>query len=194
MCEFSEKLVAWLDRELPSEEASALERHLHSCSECSGLIAAYEEVSTALSDYCYCVMAPARRTGQRVMAGTGAVAAGLLLLSLFPRVAQGPAPLPPPPGIIPPAIAFEQAPVQGRNVPQKRTGKSAGGAVFQPVARGAVERAGVQNAVRPFPEIEIAIPAEAIFPPGAAPEGVQFVAAISIGADGSAQSIRLRPY
>jgi hypothetical protein len=54
----------------------------------------------------------------------------------------------------------------------------------------------VQNAMRQFgqPEIEIAIPAEAIFPPGAVPEGFQFVADVSIGADGSAQSLRLRPY
>ena len=43
------------------------------------------------------------------------------------------------------------------------------------------------------PAIEIAIPAESMFPPGAVPEGVTFTADLSIGADGSAQQMRLRP-
>jgi hypothetical protein len=41
--------------------------------------------------------------------------------------------------------------------------------------------------------IQIAIPAEAMFPPGAMPEGVTFVADVSIGADGSVEQLRLRP-
>ena len=43
------------------------------------------------------------------------------------------------------------------------------------------------------PAIEIAIPAESMFPPGAVPEGVTFTAELRIGADGSAQQMRLRP-
>ena len=43
------------------------------------------------------------------------------------------------------------------------------------------------------PAVEIAIPADAIFPPGAAPEGVSFAADVTIAPDGSAQQIRLRP-
>jgi hypothetical protein len=39
--------------------------------------------------------------------------------------------------------------------------------------------------------IQIAIPAEAIFPPGAVPEGVTYIA--SLAPDGSVQSIRLQP-
>ena len=34
MCDFSGKLVAWLDRELPAEEAADVERHLEACTEC----------------------------------------------------------------------------------------------------------------------------------------------------------------
>ena len=43
------------------------------------------------------------------------------------------------------------------------------------------------------PAIEIVIPAEAVFPPGAIPEGVSFNANLTIGADGFAQRLRLWP-
>ena len=42
------------------------------------------------------------------------------------------------------------------------------------------------------PAIQIAIPADSMFPPGAVPEGVNFVASLSL-ADGSVQAIRLQP-
>jgi anti-sigma factor RsiW len=180
MCEYSEKLVAWLDRELPPDEAVRLERHLHSCSECPQRIAAYEEVSATLAGYCDGVVAASstRRRGLSIWAGAGAVAAALLLLSLIPHTSVDRIMIPPPPGITPPAIAFEQAHIAARNVARRRIGK--------PMQ--------VQNATEQLPEIEIAIPADALFPPGAVPEGFQFVADIGIGADGSAQSLRLRPY
>jgi anti-sigma factor RsiW len=180
MCEFSEKLVAWLDRELPPDEAARLERHLPGCSECTRRIAAYAEVSTALAGYCASVMAASstQRPSWSVVAGAGAVAAALLILSILPHSPARRPTIPPPPAITPPAIAFEHAPVEVRNVPRRRAGKPAQ----------------VQNATQLLPEIEIAIPAEALFPPGAATEGFQFVADIGIGADGSAQSLRLRPY
>jgi hypothetical protein len=40
--------------------------------------------------------------------------------------------------------------------------------------------------------IQIAIPAEAMFPPGAMPAGVNFIADLRIAADGSVQQVRLR--
>ena len=43
------------------------------------------------------------------------------------------------------------------------------------------------------PAIQIAIPAAAMFPPGAVPEGLTFIADVTIAADGSAQRLRLRP-
>src|SRR5712692_7286944 len=113
-----------------------------------------------------------------MLAGAGAVAAGLLLISLFPHTPARLNTNPPPPGISPPAIVFERSPVAVRKVPRRRIGKPAQ----------------VQNATEQLPEIQIAIPAEALFPPGAVPEGFQFMADVSIGADGSAQSLRLRPY
>jgi len=183
MCEFSEKLVAWLDRELPPDQASLLEEHLPGCSECPPRIASYAEVSTALAGYCDSVMAASsiQRPSWSLWASAGAVAAALLLVSLLPHSPAGRVTIPPPPaGITPPAIAFERTPVAPRNVLRRRAAKPA--QLQYPTAQFAQ------------PEIEIAIPAEALFPPGAAPEGFQFVAAISIGADGSAQTLRLRPY
>jgi hypothetical protein len=41
--------------------------------------------------------------------------------------------------------------------------------------------------------VEIAIPADAIFPPGAVPAGVSFTADVTMASDGSAEQIRLRP-
>jgi hypothetical protein len=43
------------------------------------------------------------------------------------------------------------------------------------------------------PVIQIAIPADEMFPPGAVPEGMHFVADLTIAADGSAERLRLRP-
>ena len=40
--------------------------------------------------------------------------------------------------------------------------------------------------------VEIAIPAEAVLPPGAMPEGMNFIAELSIAPDGSVKQIRLR--
>jgi hypothetical protein len=43
------------------------------------------------------------------------------------------------------------------------------------------------------PMIQIAIPADEMFPPGAVPEGMNFAADLTIAADGSAERLRLRP-
>jgi hypothetical protein len=43
------------------------------------------------------------------------------------------------------------------------------------------------------PAIEIAFPADEMFAPGAVPDGIQFVADVTIAPDGSAERLRLRP-
>jgi hypothetical protein len=40
--------------------------------------------------------------------------------------------------------------------------------------------------------VQIAIPADAMFPPGAMPKGMNFIAELSIAADGSVEQVRLR--
>jgi hypothetical protein len=48
------------------------------------------------------------------------------------------------------------------------------------------------NWVSAKPPIRIAIPVEAMFPPGAVPEGITFIADLSIAPDGSVQGLRLQ--
>jgi hypothetical protein len=43
------------------------------------------------------------------------------------------------------------------------------------------------------PVIQIAIPADEMFPPGTVPEGIRFAADLTIAPDGTAESLRLRP-
>lgn len=43
------------------------------------------------------------------------------------------------------------------------------------------------------PSVQIAISAAAMFPPGAVPDGIDFVADLSIAADGSVRQVRLQP-
>jgi hypothetical protein len=68
------------------------------------------------------------------------------------------------------------------------------------IARGTGSRALVQSSqarnLGPFlpePHVEIAIPADAMFPPGATPPGMSFAADLTISADGSAERLGLRP-
>jgi anti-sigma factor RsiW len=97
MCDLQGKLIAWLDRELPSEEADGVERHLEECQECRNRLAAYRELSETFGVYCDAVVAAKtdRRVPRWVPVLVSAIAAASrrrlsfrrlpLLLSLFPR-------------------------------------------------------------------------------------------------------------
>ena len=88
MCDFSDKLVAWLDRELSMDEASNMERHLGVCSECRGCVDAYKKISVALDAYCEAAStarAP-RVVPLRALAVAGVAAVAVLALFLvWPR-------------------------------------------------------------------------------------------------------------
>jgi hypothetical protein len=196
MCDFSRKLVAWLDHELPEGEAANLERHLRACSECRSRLETYERVSIAFDAYCEAAIRsnlhPRVPRWIPVVSAAGAVAALVALLLAVPR-----APVEPP-NFHPPAKAAHSAVVA-----------KAAPAPVSPVKRidrrRAVTPVQTQNATAApapspnidslpdEPAIQIAIPAEAMFPPGALPEGVNFIADLTIRADGSAQHLRLRP-
>jgi anti-sigma factor RsiW len=47
MCEYSGRLIAWLDRELPDQEATNVEWHVGQCAECRKAVSEYEDVSRA---------------------------------------------------------------------------------------------------------------------------------------------------
>jgi putative zinc finger protein len=188
MCDFSDKLVAWLDRELSMDEASKMERHLGVCSECCTRVDAYRKISVALDAYCEAAStARARRVAPlRTLAVAGAGAAALALFLVRPHTRVEKPGAIPPPAAISSAIAREAEPVA-----------EAAPSPIKQIHRRHSVTAGARSAPADWspaePAVQIAIPAEALLPPGAAPQGVSFVADLSIAPDGSAQRLRLQP-
>jgi hypothetical protein len=197
MCDFPGKLIAWLDHELPEHEAAKVQQHLRECKECQSRINAYEQVGSAVNAYCDQTLAsnvPSGTTRWR-LALTAAALVGIALLWVFPRarvpqtMARQPVTAAPAlhdaPTTGSPAIAFQTPPAaEEPQNHQKNVHR-------HPAAPTAQNRA--RNWWSAEPAIQIAIPAEAMFPPGAVPEGINFIADLSIGPDGSAQRLRLQP-
>lgn len=198
MCDYSGKLIAWLDRELSADEAAEVERHLEFCSECRSDTDAFRRVSREFDAYCDAAMASSERRGvlRRVLlvSGAGAVAA---LVALFLAMSQT--------RVAPPAFHPQQAEIAASTsaVP---SGVSPSARPIRNVhLRQTVTPASVRNAnsapaqnqdvymMPDEPMIQIAIPADEMFPPGAVPEGMHFVADLTIAADGSAERLSLRP-
>jgi len=173
MCEYSGKLIAWLDRELPDEEATNVEWHVGQCAECRRAAKAYEEVSGAFlacyeagcyeASCCETALAQAsRRSSHWAPMIVGAAAAILLVVVLWPRRAER-LPLHPPPAVSAPAMAFQLPSVQTVTV---RTRHAA-----IPLRTRSQQTWIVQE-----PTVRVALPADALFPPGAVPPGFSFIA------------------
>ena len=210
MCDFAGTLIAWLDGELGIGEAADVERHLQLCVECRSRVEAYGQVSRAFEAYCdaYCeaaMAAPRPKLSRRTLTVSAVAAAIAAVVALFffaspGRVQLSPARTPgpmatsnivsqPDPPAAAPAVQAAPAPASVQTVPEleRRHGaEQTGHAAPQP-------RFAETNWPPAAPALEIAIPAEAILPPGAVPEGVSFTADVTIAPDGSAQQIRLRP-
>lgn len=196
MCDAEENLVAWLDGELPTEEAASVQRHVSVCEECCGRLEAFRRVNESVDLYCDAVIAANVRP--RVPRWTMpllafATAAAIVLFVMVPRTN-----VPPPPVLVPkasgaavvsvnaaktvPAQSAATHPVQHRATrPQRPTTQreqvfTAESAKWQPNESA----------------VQIAFPAEAMFPPGAMPKGLNFVAELSIAPDGSVRQVRLR--
>lgn len=199
MCEFSGKLIAWLDRELSVEETAEVERHLAGCSECRSGVEAYKRVSGEFDAYCDATMASkVRREAPRwapVAIAAGAVAALVALLLAMPRTrVEAPVPHSSQVAIAAsPAAAAAAVPAAIHPTMQR---------VHRRPAEASVsirnqDSSPLQNQNSYFlpdePMIQIAIPADEMFPPGAVPEGIHFVADLTIAADGSAERLSLRP-
>jgi hypothetical protein len=189
MCEFSGKLMAWLDHELPADDAAGVERHLELCAECRGHVEAYRRAATAFEQYCDAysdaVMAsqPVRKLRRRVLKSwEGAALAAAALAAVFLFVARAHVQLSP---------AHAPAPVAG--TPAVSRPIETANAVRPPLATDAPAEQTEQGALASEPALEIAIPADAILPPGAVPDGVSFDADVTIAPDGSAQQINLTP-
>ncbi len=160
MCEYSGRLIAWLDRELPDEEATNVEWHVRQCAECRKAVSQYEEISGAFLA-CYeavTVTKPRHKIAIWTM-GSAAAAAAIVAAMLL---AQAPVeklvlhPPSPPPA---PAIAVS-APVQ--------------------VEHRAVRRPIRRQWIAQEPVVEVALPADALFPPGAVPPGFSFIADVRL--------------
>jgi len=205
MCDMTGKLVAWLDGELASDDSAQVERHLGVCEECRQRSESYRRLSSAFVGYCdaYCdaVMASkarkerSRRALTMALAAAAAVAAVFLLSARIrlqkPATAGSPAVE---------HLAAAPAPVSPANVVQTNDAS-----VATPPQRDRTRRARAQASASPTqfqkaawpgdgePTLEIAIPGEALFAPGALPEGVGFTADVTIAPDGWAQQMQVRP-
>lgn len=193
MCDVQAKLVAWLDRELPAEEASEVEHHVERCEECRHWAAKYRHLSETFDDYCDALMAP--KAPGRVprwvpVLASSVVAASLMLLVLLRTRVE-------PPPVFEPTVATATGPVPGPSpavelapaaapAPHKAAVRRRHTSQAQRVQERATQGQPMDNA------IQIAIPAEAMFPPGAMPAGINFVADLRIAPDGSVQQVRLR--
>jgi anti-sigma factor RsiW len=182
MCDVQAKLIAWLDRELSSDEAAAVDRHIKGCQECRGRLATYKKVSETFDVYCNAVVAA--KTRHRVsrwvpVLVSTVVAAVVMFLALSQRRVEPP--------VLAPTLAATSVPVStphaAEPAPQKKIRRRH---MVPPVQERVVEWQPTETAV------QIAIPAEAMFPPGAMPKGMNFIAELSIAPDGSVQQVRLR--
>jgi anti-sigma factor RsiW len=203
MCEFSGKLIAWMDGELPADEAAEVEQHIVSCAECRSGLDAYKRVSCELEALCEAQFAIGVRRETRhwlaPVCAAGAVAALLALFLVWPRMRVEPQEfhLSHSDLGVSPTVVEDPLFVPIRPVARVHSRTSAPGA-----RSFAVRKAGLsappqnESAVFPLPNepvFQIAIPAEDIFPPGAVPPGMNFAADVAIAADGSAERLRLRP-
>jgi len=182
MCDYEGRLVAWLDGELPADEASNVEWHVARCEECRRAVSAYEEISASFLDCYEASMITAPRRSRLVwvrFVGVAAAAAILLTAILLRPAGVQRLTLNPPPAPPAPAIAFEKTPVAVTTVHTRH--------------RTAARHVAQSPAWRPVePMVQIAIPADAMFPPGAVPTGFSYITEVSFGPDGS-QAVRVWP-
>jgi hypothetical protein len=205
MCEFSGKLIAWMDREVGGAEAAEIELHVRACTECRNCVVGFERVSGAFEEYCEAVVrSEENRKAIRVEPILWAAAAAIVLAVMLIYPKRSATPPVQRPNVTAGARTDSSQSVAAKaidNVPTpfKREHRAARRKMQVHADRGAAccPPANVQaqsaNWAADDPAIQIAIPAEAMFPPGAMPEGVNFVADVSIGADGMAEQLRLRP-
>ncbi|MGA2878051.1 MAG: zf-HC2 domain-containing protein [Bryobacteraceae bacterium] len=161
MCEYSGRLIAWLDGELPDEEATNVEWHVGQCVECRKAVSAYEEVSGAFLA-CYeaqMVTKPKPHPWRWAAAFSGLAAAAAIVAVIL--LGQPPAeklsfhpPSPPSPALAPIMAASTRIPVRRHPV-------------AVPLHRQWISEE---------PVVEVALPADALFPPGAVPKGFSFIA------------------
>jgi anti-sigma factor RsiW len=185
MCDVQGKLIGWIDRELPADQTGEVERHVERCEECRRWVATYGQLGEAFDSYCDAVMAakaPRRVPGWMPVLAGAAVAASVMLLAFLRTRVE-------PPPILAPTVASASVPnpvtaPAAEPAPRKAT-------MRRHRAAPRVQERGTEVQAMDT-AIEIAIPAEAMFPPGAVPYGINFIAELRIAPDGSVKQVRLR--
>ena len=203
MCEYSKRLIAWMDGELAKSEAAEVEQHVRACPACGKCVSACEEICREFAAY-YAAFTQTRPVAQRQRvsswvptAASVAVVAAMLMIAFITRSAkqvptiQQAAAIPSTVETSPIADAVPASPPAAENhYPLYRQQK--------PIRVGQARRTTKPESAKAQwamiePAIQIAIPAEAMFPPGAVPEGVTYIANVSLGPYGLVQGIRLQP-
>jgi anti-sigma factor RsiW len=199
MCDRSGKLIAWLDGELPPQEAAEIAGHVRGCEACRSEVETCKRLSRAINAYAESVFEvrsphPSLPVKDLRVAIAGIALVLFALALVVPRAGKlqppevadlvaAPAPVPRARADVSRVSGESSVPGPVENiaarVPRKRT-----------IPR---ERKQVAIVQPPAPEVQVWIPADALFPPGAVPEGVSFVADVSFAADGSAQEVFVRP-
>jgi hypothetical protein len=186
MCELSGKLMAWLDHELKNGEMRQVQQHIQACALCQSQLGAFQQASKAFSAYRDAVLVsksvprlPSRLPALSV--ATALTTAAALCLFFHHTGVE--------PLLAPPSSAQVAAPAA---LMQKASVPAPSKTIHR---RRASSPAPTQGTTLPPPEpaIQVSLPVESMFPPGAVPEGISFTADVSIAADGSPQQIQLRP-
>jgi hypothetical protein len=133
-----------------------------------------------------------------MISAAGAIAAVIALLILTPRLRVRHPVVPPQEGLVsaPTTIsAAKQLPSTARRVEKAHRALAAAAPIqLRHSSDRPTREQGAYAYVPPYePVIEISIPAEEMFPPGAVPAGMGFAVDVAIGPDGSADGLRLRP-
>jgi hypothetical protein len=192
MCDYSGKLVAWIDGELIGDQMIDLQRHSEECGECRTYLAKYQQVSKTFDEYCLAVTTLNTRSRKsslvaalRAVASV-ALAASLAMVWLGPRFVSPRDSMPPTVATVP-AAHVETPPAPSETVHRHHAVPHRNAQTTSSLRPEALSLPGE-------PAIQIAIPAESMFPPGSVPEGVSFTADVSVGPDGLARQVRLQPH
>jgi anti-sigma factor RsiW len=192
MCDFQAKIVAWLDHELPDNQAADVERHVQACEQCRAEHEKYGQVSRTFDAYCDTVLAA--KTHRSILRWVPAMSGALLAIAatvLFLTSQQHR--IEPRPIVAPGATV---APVQALAAESVLSAEPAHKKIHSPRAVLPVQKSVEEPPANWQPAetaVQITIPLETMFAPGAIPEGMNFVAELSIGPDGSVERLRLRP-
>jgi anti-sigma factor RsiW len=180
MCEYSSKLIFWLDHELPPAEAEAVDRHLAGCRQCREHVDSFRNVSDAFALHIRDTAALPAGSNRRWFLVPAAIAAAVLVAVFFrtPRQTPNVHTDIPRQAVQAPAVA-QNAPLLIAKAPRPH--------VHLRTAKPATPWTPAE------PTIQLLIPADSLFPPGALPEGVGFVADFRLASDGSPGGLISRP-